>query len=153
MSVQEDAVLDANVHIRAYDWSSGEMRHIHAKNVTTIGGHESLATFWAGKDASEPAELALGLDGDSGTSTSDRSLNNEDARVSLTTKSVSGATVTLRAFVPSLLQIGTSSNTVDEVGVVLGNGDLINHTTISGVDLSGTDTLLDVKTDITIGDK
>jgi len=152
-SVSEDVGLETNVRVVARNTKTGEVRVIETKNVTTIGGHEALAEFWAGSGGEEPTDLALGLDGASGTSTSDRSLNNEDARTAVNTRSASGATTTIRVFVPSQLQIGTSSNTVDELGLVLGNGDLANHATISSVDLSGTDTLLNVTIDITMGDK
>lgn len=149
-SSREQVGVGTNVHVVVI--GPGGISEQHVSNKTCVAGHESAAALFADGSVDRPAELALGLDGGGGTDTGDRSLNNEDQRVALNRLSRSGATATIRAFVPSQLTIGTSSNTVDELGVVLESGDLLNHATISGTDLSGSDTTLAVTVDITIGD-
>lgn len=148
MSTSEDEVAIAtNVDV----WAVGPdgVSHEATKNVSCVAGHEAAATFFATGSASEPTELALGTGGENGTSETDRELNNEQARTPIYRRSQNGTTVTIRAFTPSLKQIGTASDGVDELGIVLDDGDLLNHATISERDLSGTDTSLIVTVDLT----
>jgi hypothetical protein len=125
------------------------VEHESVHNVSCVGGHEAAAGFFATGTAPEPTDLALGVAGENGTSASDRSLNDEQGRTPLNTAEQNGTTATIRAYVPSLKQIGTSTDQVDELGVVLSDGDLLNHATITERDLSGTDTSLVVTVDLT----
>lgn len=120
-------------------------------NTTCIGGHEFVANQLSGGSAQVDV-LALGNDGSSGTSVSDRELNNPLRDVGLTSFSTTGATVVMRAFIPQLLSIGSSSDPVDELGIRLTTGDLLNHATIAPVDLSGTSTTLVAEVEITTQD-
>ena len=148
-STSSDLSPRTNVTVDVVDTTTGELARHETKNVTCVGGHEAVADFLGSDAPPEPAELALGTNGGAGTDPSNRELNTETARTPINRAASSGTTATIRAFVPSLLQLASG---IDEVGVVLDSGDLLNHATITPVDLSGTDTLLVVTTDITIAD-
>jgi len=148
-SLSNDLSARTNVSVVAVNVTTGDVTRRETKNVTCVGGHEAVAQFLGGADPAEPSALALGTGGGTGTDPSDRSLNVEEATTPVNSTTASGTTATIRAFVPSLRQLASD---IDEVGVVVNSGDLLNHATITPVDLSGTDTLLVVTTDITITD-
>ena len=139
--------VNSNVRVTVIDPDGVDVYRTH--NVTCIGGHEAIAQRLAG-DGPTVASVAVGNDGASGTSSSNRSLNNQLATVPANALDASGNTLAIRAFVPSLLQLGAPTNPLDEVGAVVSNGDLLNHATIDRAYLSGTDTVLVVDITITI---
>jgi hypothetical protein len=138
-----------NVTVDVIDTAAGALDRRETKNVTCVGGHEAVADFLGGTAAPEPAKLALGTGGSGGTDPSNRELNTEAARTPINRAASSNTTATIRAFVPSLLQLPSG---LDEVGIVLDSSDLLNHATIDPVNLSGSDTLLVVTTNITVAD-
>lgn len=144
-------MTDRNAHlglggnVRVGYLTAGGIAWAVVENTTCVGGHEAIADLLAGAQSSI-TELALGTDGDRGTSVDDRSLNNRVETVPVTSLNTSGTTITARAFVPSLLQPGV----IDEVGLLVRGGGLLNHATIPPRDLTGTDTTLVVEIDITI---
>jgi len=144
-----DLSLDSNVCVVVI--SPGGLRVERVSNVTCVGGHEAVAELLAGGRPTVDS-VALGNDGGAGTDTANRSLNNQLDTVAVNSLDASGATTTIRAFVPSLLQLGSTADPVDEVGAVVSNGDLLNHATIPDVDLSGPDTVLVIDITITITD-
>ena len=148
-STSSDLSPRTNVTVDVVDTTTGALARHETKNVTCVGGHEAVAQFLGNADPPEPSALALGAGGGTGTDPSNRSLNVEEATTPVNSTTASGTTATIRAFVPSLRQLASD---IDEVGVALDSGDLLNHATITPVDLSGTDTLLVVTTDITIAD-
>jgi len=146
-----DAQLSLDANVRVVAISPDGMTVDCVSNVTCVGGHEAVAELLAGARPTVDS-VALGNDGGAGTDTSNRSLNNQLDTVAANSLDSSGATATIRAFVPSLLQLGSAADPVDEVGAVLSSGDLLNHATIPSVDLSGTDTVLVIDITITVAD-
>ncbi len=122
-------------------------------NVTCVGGHEALlAGLNPTESGASAARLAIGTGGAAGTDVTDRSLNAPLGTATVRIGQRQGRTLTLRAFAPGQL---TSPDPVDELGIALGpegNGDLVNHATITGVDKSNPDTILVVSVELTVAD-
>jgi hypothetical protein len=148
-NTNSDIGVRTNVTVTTVNTETGAYKRAAVKNVTCVGGHEIVASFFGGEAIASKFSLAIGDAGGNGTSVSDRELNNEVGRTPVNIQSVSGTTATLRAFVPSLKQFPTN---ITEIGIALDDGDLVNHAQISPRDLSGTDTLLVGTIDLTIGD-
>lgn len=149
------AGLDSNVTVVALrpgpNGIETERRDTH--NVTCVGGHEALLAGINPKESgATAARLAIGTGGSGGTAPTDRSLNTPLGTATVRIGERQGRVLTLRAFAPGQL---TSPDPVDELGIALGpegNGDLVNHATITGVDKSSPDIILVVAVELTVAD-
>jgi hypothetical protein len=149
---EAELTVSANMAAVAISPDGVEMRSAH--NDVFDAGLKSVATFVAPTASQRPIEeLALGTGGGTSVSTPELATPEENTPVRSSTQTVTAdgrVVARLRAFVPSLLTI---SDPVDELGFRVSNGDLFNRVTFnSGVDLSGTDTVLVATGEFQIGE-